>query len=77
MDFTARNATAVTPHDTNAQAPIPRALYVGGAGNIALRARGSSADVTFVGVPAGTTLYVEAQYIRSTNTTATSIVALS
>ncbi len=75
--FTARNAVAVTPHDTAALSPIPTALYVGGAGNIALRAQGSSADVTLIAVPVGTVLYISAQYVRATSTTATNLVALS
>ena len=74
---TARNAVAVTPHDTNAVSPVPAALYVGTGGDITLRARGSSADAVFVGVPAGTTLLVQAQYVRATGTTADDIVALS
>lgn len=76
MDFSARNAVAVTPHDTNALNPIPDRLYVGGAGTVILRARGSAADTTFLGVPAGSVLPVQAQYVRATGTTATGIISL-
>jgi hypothetical protein len=72
----ARNALAVTTHDTTALAPIARALYVGTTGSVVLRAVGSSADVTFVGVPAGAIIPVYAQYVRATGTTASNIVAL-
>lgn len=73
---TARNAVTVTPHDTNVLSPIPDALYVGGAGTVTLRARGSSADVVMTAV-AGGHLLVQAQYVRATGTTATGIVGLS
>lgn len=76
-DFSARNATAVTPHDTNALNPIPNRLYVGGTGTVILRARGDGADTTFLGVPAGAILPVQAQYVRATGTTATGIIGLS
>jgi hypothetical protein len=71
----ANNATSVTPHATNALAPIPRCLYVGGTGDLVLRAAGSNADVTLVGVPAGSFIPIRAQYVRATST-ATDIVAL-
>jgi hypothetical protein len=75
--FTAKNAAAVTPHDTN---PLSRgktaALYVGGAGALIVRMAGESADTTFAAVPAGTTLPIQVTHVRSTGTVATSIVAL-
>ena len=74
---TARNAVAVTPHDTNAIAPIPYALFVGTGGTVVLRAQGSSADATFKNVPSGTHLLVQAKYVRATGTTASDIVALT
>ncbi len=75
--FSARNAVAVTTHDTNAIAPIPTKIYVGGAGNITCRMMGSSADVVFTAVPVGTILPIKVQYIRATGTTATLMIALS
>lgn len=74
----AYRAAAVTPSDS---AEInARALYVGGAGNVALKCRANDTTlddaVTFVAVPAGTFLPVSAAVVMSTNTTATSIVAL-
>lgn len=74
-DISARNAVAVTPHDTNANPAA--AIYVGGAGNIACRPYGSAADVTFTAVPVGTILRVRVTHIRSTSTTATNLIALS
>ena len=72
----ARKAAAVTPHDSNALTDTPKALYVGGAGNLVCRLVDDSADVTFVGVVAGSILPVRVSHVRSTSTTATSIVAL-
>ncbi len=71
----ALNATAVTPHDTNAIVRC-RALWVGGAGNITLRTNDGNADVLFSNIPAGSVLPVGAKYIRATGTTAALIVAL-
>ena len=73
---TARSASAVTPHDTNPLGNVSKALFVGGAGNIALRLVDDSSDVTFTGVTAGSILPVRASHIRATSTTATNIVNL-
>lgn len=56
-----------------------RCLYIGGAGNVALSIDGTTAAVMITGVPAGTFLPIELNQgrVMSTNTTATSIVALS
>lgn len=72
----ARSAAAVTPHNTNALSATSRALYIGGAGDIKIDLADSGSAITFVGVPAGTILPVQATRVYSTGTTATSIVAL-
>lgn len=72
----ARNASAVTPHATNALANVTKGLYVGGAGDIACRLIDDSADVTFVGVPAGAVLPIRVSHVRVSGTTATNILAL-
>lgn len=66
---------AVTPSDSTDLGSC-RALYVGGAGNVAVLAAGNSAAVTLVSVSAGTILPVRVRKVMSTNTTATNIVAL-
>ncbi len=73
----ARNARAVTPHDTNViTGGVCRSLYIGGAGAVAVRtADGDS--VTFAAVPVGTVLPIQCDIVKSTGTTATNIVALS
>lgn len=50
-------------------------LYVGGAGDVRVLTS-SGADLTFVGVAAGTFMPVQVKRVFSTNTTATDIVAL-
>ncbi len=71
-----RYALAVTPHDTTeiAGGQLTRGLYVGGAGNVVAIVGGNA--ITFVGVPAGSILPIRTNRVNSTNTTATSIVAL-
>lgn len=66
-------AAAVTPSDSTTT--FANALYIGGAGNVAVVTEGGD-TVTFSGVPAGTTLVVRVTQVRSTNTTATNIVRL-
>jgi hypothetical protein len=73
--FTASSLAAVTPSDSTVIRGV-RALWVGGAGNIALVAADDTDAVTLEGVGAGTVMLVQAKKVMSTNTTATKIVAL-
>jgi len=66
---------AVTPSDSTDFATVARALYVGGGGNVAVVGI-TGTVVTFVGVQQGTILPVRCVRVNSTNTTATSIIAL-
>lgn len=76
LTASARNAAAVTPHNTNALPLVSKALYVGGAGNVVCRLIDDAGDVTFVGVPAGAILPIRVSHVRATGTTATDIVNL-
>ena len=76
VDAPATRAFAITPHDSNALTRTTRALWVGGAGNIALRMKDDTVDVTFSGIAAGTLLPVRVTHVRSTSTTATLILGL-
>jgi hypothetical protein len=71
----ASNAAAVTPNDSTDLAAVSRALFVGGAGNIAVTMAGGQ-SITFTGVTAGAVLPIRVSRILSTGTTATSIVAV-
>jgi hypothetical protein len=78
MGFAAfTNAVAVTPSDTT-QVKC-RAIYVGGAGNVAVKMVPGGTAVTFTAPPVGTILPLEINdgQIMSTNTTATLLIALS
>ena len=72
---TARDAEAVTPSDDTVFDPVFDALWVGGAGNVAITTPEGTV-VTLEGVAAGTLLPVAGSKVMATNTTATSIVAL-
>jgi len=69
----ANNHAAVTKSDATVF-DEESAIYIGGAGDIALVLAGSSTSVTYVGVLAGTWLPVNAKQVLSTGTTATNIV---
>lgn len=71
----ARNAAAVTPSDAAELANVSRALYVGGAGNIAV-VMASGDEVTFTGVTAGSVLPIQVKQVKATSTTATTILNL-
>lgn len=73
----AGHAEAVTPGDTSGSnfSREAEGLYIGADGNVAVVLPSGTA-ITFVGVPAGTILPVRCIRVNSTNTTATSIVAL-
>jgi hypothetical protein len=72
----ASRAVAVTPHDVNPLADIPKALFVGGGGTVTMRGLNDSADTVWQGVAAGTILPFRARFVRATGTTATAILAL-
>ena len=68
---------AVTPNDsTNLPLGTATALWIGGAGDVAIIAEGDTSAVTIVAIPAGTILPIRTKRVLSTGTTATSIVAL-
>jgi hypothetical protein len=72
----ATRAAVVVPHDSNAIADTPKGLYVGGAGDIAMRGATGTTDQLWKAVPAGTVLPFRPSHIRATGTTATAILAL-
>lgn len=69
-------AAAVTPNnDNDLPNGICRALYIGGGGTVVLDTANST-SLTFAGLQAGTILPLNVRRVRSTSTTATSIIAL-
>ncbi len=73
----ARNCFSITPHDVATLPSLPKAIYVGTGGNIALRPVDSAQDVTFMNVTGGTILDVRAMHIRATGTTASNMIGLA
>ncbi len=73
----AKSAYVVTPHDANDLPRYPKALRVGGAGNLKfLPSRNADADPITIPVSAGEVVPVQARRVFATGTTATSILAL-
>lgn len=72
-----KKLVAITTSDSTDYSDDPfRAVWVGGAGNIAVIAENDTAAVTISGVQAGTLLPISVTKIMSTNTTATLIVGV-
>lgn len=67
-------AFAVTPHDTNELTYATRAVMVGGSGNLNGTFLDDSSTVTLTGLVAGVIYPFRLKLIRSSSTTATSIV---
>lgn len=72
----ATNGVVITPSNTAVFDPPTRAVYVGGTGNMQVRFVGGKDNVLFSTIPAGSILPIVVDRIYSTNTTATTIVAL-
>lgn len=71
----AREGAAVSPNDATDLSVLPRALYVGQGGALAVTLADGQ-DIVFSGVQGGTILPVRARRVLATGTTATAIVAL-
>ena len=65
----------VTPDDGADLGQVSRALYIGGAGNVAVQMKDGSTGI-FANVPGGMMLPVRAVRVLATGTSATNIVAL-
>jgi len=68
------DCVAAVPSDSVTLPYYPKALYIGGAGNLAVTMQ--SGNVTFVGLAAGSILPIRPSAILATGTTATDIVIL-
>lgn len=71
----AREAAAIAPNDGTDIANLPRAIYVGTAGHVAVLMAGGQ-TVTFSNVAAGAILAIRARRVLATGTTASNLVAL-
>ncbi|WOF72946.1 hypothetical protein QMT40_000570 [Parvibaculaceae bacterium PLY_AMNH_Bact1] len=76
LESPASSAVAITPSDENDLAQISRAVYVGGAGDLAVTMKDGSI-ATFKNLIGGTVMAIRVARVLSTGTTATHIVAMS
>lgn len=72
----ARELWAVTPSNSETLPKIAKAIFVGGSGDISIRAASDAVPVVLKNVPAGMILPIRALQIHASGTTATDIVAL-
>lgn len=69
-------AYTITTSDSTVLARPTRAVYVGGAGDVAVRMADDSSTPIFKAVPVGTVLNIRADKILATGTTATFLLGL-
>lgn len=74
--FSPKNAAAITPSDGSDLANVASAIYVGVAGDITVNMAGTGTAIAFKAVPVGTVLQGQFARVKSTGTTATSLVEL-
>ena len=74
VDSPAPNGEAITPSDGADLPTIPRSLWVGTSGNVAVKLHNSDDTITFVGVQG--LLPVVPKRVLSTGTTASNIVGI-
>ena len=75
LESPAERAFAITGNDSTDLTVFPRAIYVGGAGNVKVTTIGGD-TVTFSGALAGTIIPVRVTRVFSTGTTATNLLGL-
>lgn len=74
--FGAGDAIALTKSDSTTYVPPFNALYIGGAGDVAVRTYPGGTTVTFSGAAAGSIIPIQCDRLMSANTTATSVLGL-
>lgn len=75
LESPAQGAFSVTPNDATDLTMVTRALYIGGAGDVAVTMKGGG-EVTFSGLAAGQFMPVRVVRVKDTGTTASNILGL-
>lgn len=70
------NMVAITKSDSTVYKPPLQAIYVGGAGDVAVHPAYSGSAVTFTAPPVGTVLRIVVDKVMSTNTSATNLIGM-
>lgn len=69
------HAFSITPHDANELTYVTRGIWVGGDGDVVLVTLNDE-EVTFSAAVAGTIIPIRAKQVKSTGTTASSLLGL-
>ena len=76
LPWSGTNFFAITPSDSSDLVQIPRGIYVGGSGDLAVHDLDGDA-VTFTNLAAGVVHPISAKKVLSTGTTATGIIGIT
>jgi hypothetical protein len=76
IDAPATSALAITKSDATTFSTLPRYVYVGTTGDLAVLMQDDTVSVILKAVPAGATLRIRPQKVLATGTTASDIVLL-
>ncbi|WP_288409986.1 hypothetical protein [uncultured Sphingomonas sp.] len=74
LNAPSRAPFAITPHDTTPLAIVPKRLFVGTGGNVALRGVDAGSDVVYRNIASGVYLNVRPGFVRATGTTAADLI---
>jgi hypothetical protein len=74
LNAPSRAPFAITPSDSAPLAVVPKRLFVGTGGHIALRGVDGAADVVYRNVGSGVYLNVRPGFVRATGTTAADLI---
>lgn len=75
MNYELGRAVSITPSDSDDLDVVPRAIYVGGSGDVKVDMLDGS-TVTFKSLQAGEVHWIRPRRVYSTDTTATDIIGL-
>ncbi len=77
VDAPATRSFPVVPSDSAELATLPKALYVGNGGTLAMQGPGDEVAVTWTNIPSGALIPFRAAKVMATGTSATDIVGIA